>query len=396
MPPKKLKKREDKIRDKKRNLINILGIKDLFDKLPPNAKKPILDFTWPKPTISINENAKEFPGVDNVEDKIRERVSNLKIEVNGEEMPILDVGYVLGIDSAVHGMKSFLNKSINNDKAISKKITDPAALLSTLEKIENSTAPNARDVWFNSAIKLMYSAWLEVSDYYNFAKNGLYFTLVLEKSPGGKVYQNVIIHQYKTEVRIFNVDGKPRNGYLCFFFDAVDKFPIVFKKGTINNIKPVKVYIQDHAINRIKERLKITYTGDMFYSIGLSLINPKVACKDDDSYFLELHFNKNKVGYLIASFADDAVLIKSFKFITMSGTPEYQILKNKFKASRKDFEYLGMDTIDFINSDAFKDPELRQIFKSCNLSHLFELKKQLKFDEPEFSIADDIKKYFKL
>jgi len=392
----KVKKRENKIRDKKREIINILGIKEHFEKLPIEAKKPILNFTWPKTSIDTDD-ARNFPNIKVLEEKIKNLLNNSTIDVNGHEIPFQDLNQILGIDSAVYSMKSFLISRIGRkNELISKKIGDPVKVLELFNIIEKSTSKNAVKAWYDCAIKLVSIAWQETSKYYSFTQNGLYFTLSLDKSPGGKAYQIIKIHESYPEVRLFNMDGKPRNAYSCFCFDHLKKFPLVLKENTINNVKPVKVYIQEHAINRINERLRIHRPGDMFYSLGKSLINPKVCWRDGDSHLVEFYFHGNKVGYLVVSPVEDVALIKSFKFITMSGTPEHQMLKAKFGACRKDFEYFGMDTIDFINSDVFNDPELRQIFKKCNLSHLFEIKKQLTFDSPEFCMAADIKKYFRI
>jgi hypothetical protein len=103
------------------------------------------------------------------------------------------------------------------------------------------------------------------------------------------------------------------------------------------------------------------------------------------------------MGYLVVRPVEDILLIRSFKFITMSGTPEFYRLKRELGGDRQDFEYLGLDTVDgLINSDLHKDPKLKRIFKNCGLSHLFEFSKNVKFDNPKSLIADEIKKYFQI
>jgi hypothetical protein len=396
MAASKTKKRIDKIRSKKLKAISLLGIKDLFEKLPSNLRLSILDCTWPKPTIIVDES-KDYKEI-NIEDVCENILLSLtrsNIEFKSSTINLFDVGDFLSLDSAIHSVLFFLIKKFK------KENTD---LILNLRAIEKVTGEAAQFLWLESSKKLVFSAWNEISNYYDFTKEGLCFNVSIERTPGKKAYQTIKISQYNPVTRCFNVEGKPRNAHLCFFFGLgnINDFPVILKENTINNILPLKVYVQDHAINRLYERLNFDKDkkGYLFYNLGLSLLEPEVVGKDKDSYlvsfYVDIEKTRKKLGYLVVGFFEDVALIKSFKFLTMTGTPEHKSLKSSFKACREDLEYFNLDTIHFLNSDIFDDPGIRQIFKKCNLSHLFDIKNNLIFDSPEIRVADDIKNYFRI
>ena len=123
---------------------------------------------------------------------------------------------------------------------------------------------------------------------------------------------------------------------------------------------------------------------------------PIFSKKHSDLYLMDFYYGSFKLGYLLVSLEEDAALVRTFKFITMFGTPEYFKLKKHLGGVREDFEYLGMDSLDLLNSDAFSDPRLKLIFKKCGLGHLFDIKSKVTFNAPTNLIANDIKKYFRI
>jgi hypothetical protein len=144
------------------------------------------------------------------------------------------------------------------------------------------------------------------------------------------------------------------------------------------------------------ERLGISPLGYMFDCLGRSLSKPILSGNSGPSYLLEFNYYSNKLGYLLISNEGDFAVVRSFKFITMTGTPEFYNLKKALKGSREDFEYLGLDTLEtLLNSDISKDTKLREIFESCGLGHLFTIN-HLQFAKPESSVAEEIKQYFRL
>lgn len=391
---------ENKDWHKKSEIINIIGIKDEFIQLPYAIKKMIFEFTWPKLKIDI-ENAKNFPGIDKIHKSILDKISSGNIKINNQDVRLLDTPNILAIDSTAYAVTRYLLNREKTPEMIARRCGDVKKTLTLLQSINKKTLPLLRETFYKNSVELINLSWAVLSKHYDFTKPSLYFTLDTQQSQAKKLYQVLKIHEYQPVKKSFYMDGKPRDGYLCVFLDGRNINPIVLNKNVINNILPMKVYIQDHAINRIYERLNLgdDKNGDIFANIGESLINPEVVCKNGDAYLISLYSHnspteKYKLGYLVIGFADDAALIRSFKFITMTGTPEHIALKTQLGACRQDLEHFDLDTINFIYSDVFKDSKLKQILKKCNLSHLLNLR--VESNAPEASLAEDMKKYFRI
>jgi hypothetical protein len=166
--------------------------------------------------------------------------------------------------------------------------------------------------------------------------------------------------------------------------------------NSVNNKVPLQVYVQEHAINRLFERIGIEPKGYIFDCIGRSILLNNIVGKDGPCYLLEFDYYNKKLGYLLLSNEGNFAVIKSFKFLTMSGTPEFYKLKKLLKGSREDFEYLGLDSFNtLVNSDIQSDETLRNIFDECGVGHLFD-KDHFQYKHNENLIAEEIKQYFKL
>lgn len=388
----KTKKRISKNRQINSNILKLLDIQEYYYDLPHKVKELIIESSWPKISIDIND-CQGFPGINGLLEEIKEKFYSSNIVVNQKEIGLIDSANILAIDSIIVSLQNLPKRN-----QLTKKEKD-VALLKSVEKFckkaSGLTYTAAKEVWLQSANLMADITWKSLSKYYRFDKKGLYFSFI---KPNSRLKHNhcISIKTFDSEKRSFKVDGKPRESYLCCLFNKNGMNDLLVKEGVFGNIKPTKIYVQEHAVNRLMERLKLNSYGDMFLSLSNSLDSPVVSKKHSDCYFVDFYYGNYKLGYLLISLEEDAALIRTFKFITMFGTPEYFKLKKYLGGVREDFEYLGMDNLDFINSDAFTDPKLREIFKKCDLGHLFDLKKCAVFDSPQNFIAEDIKKYFRI
>ena len=105
---------------------------------------------------------------------------------------------------------------------------------------------------------------------------------------------------------------------------------------------------------------------------------------------------QHKLGYLVARLVDDAVLVESFLFLTMDGTPEGDRLWKKLRLQKEDKTYLGIDTVQFfVMTDIQYDHEIVQMLSECGCGHLFKI-----FKEPPTvyhrGVAADLRKHLML
>jgi len=242
--------------------------------------------------------------------------------------------------------------------------------------------------------KLLTTIYQDVMKHFGYT-NGIYPIIGRGRDAVGKIRLFIQIKVFDPKLVNIRTNYETRKAYRCYATSHPDGLvPVVWSPNVVGNEQPLEVYIQDHALHRIRERLTITPIGYVYDNIGRSMLNPVIVGKSGPSYMVEYRYFSNKLGYLIVSVDDGIALIRSFKFITMTGTPEFYALKHRLKGSREDFEYLGLDTLDILlHSDIPHDPQLRQIFVECGLGHLFDIGDP---EVPPKRIADEIRRYFQL
>lgn len=231
----------------------------------------------------------------------------------------------------------------------------------------------------------------------------------VDKQPiGGKIntsvsYNNYQVNIEKPESEIMDIGGNKRSIFRVGFgtekgirwlFVTPEKLGM---KGLLNKY-PLKVYIQKHAVDRIKERL-----GDSFDKINFSLIaNAIFECDvypaEGDSFLFSCKYDPIKLGYFKASVIGDKLLIRTFLFLTNNGTPEGKKLETLLGVQKEDKKYLGIDKLNtFINSDIEQNEKLKAIFCQAGCGDLFKMKKYLLKDQDQMiHCASSFAKYLGL
>ncbi len=134
------------------------------------------------------------------------------------------------------------------------------------------------------------------------------------------------------------------------------------------------VYVQSHAIERLHERVPFPWTWDVHDAMFTSLLNPVVCDRRPGEVLIEYRYNGYRLGYFVARLVENEVVVTTFLFLTMQGTPEAKRLRDKLKLRRPDIEHLRLDEITtYCLTDLHADPELVAIFKECGCGHLLDL-----------------------
>lgn len=183
--------------------------------------------------------------------------------------------------------------------------------------------------------------------------------------------------------------------------------------------KQYPVFLQKHAIERIEERLdgltlllmqnvpeelrddcliktfrRRNALAYIRQSLCVSLMNPEII-KFENSLLLAYKLNGNKIGYLPVRLIDEKVILTTFLFITMDGTPEGKKLHYELKLQRPDKEYLKLDRLEtFLLSDVKDDAVLVRILCECGCDGVFNLVKLPV--ESIYKSADLCKKYLSI
>lgn len=163
---------------------------------------------------------------------------------------------------------------------------------------------------------------------------------------------------------------KPRlNGPLFLNYDVGE-----FKEFHDTDKDKIPVYIQAHALKRMKERLDLLDDEALNYNLFENLVHFK-HFYDVRSYILiPYHLYDVKVGYFFCQIFDNCFVIRTFLFITHFSTPEGSELKDICGLGKNDVPYWKIDRLStFMNVDAEQYPKLSAMFEEAGCGDLFKL-----------------------
>lgn len=407
--PKDKKKEQKKLAQKARALskrreiynflFKVLEIQDQVEKLPNHIKTQIYDFSYPQIQIDSSE-IKSLKIAKELTDQIEHEIQNGKIKINDSNVPLCIVNYIFALHDLIRSWYAETDILLNGsrkDKLNKKKEHVASSLFDSLNYINSKIAPIASESFTNYLNEICSKTAKIALVHYDF-ENGLYPQLKIAKTEKLKFYPIIVLKKLNIKKTNLEVEGGSRTAYPLMHFNFSGLTPLVLEKGVIENDEILPIYVQDHAMIRLSERISIAPQGYLHDCLGRSLSNPKVVGFDGDSYLIEYNLYSYKMGYLVVSKIKNFALIRSFKFITMTGTPEFNQISKMLRATKHDVTYLGLDTLEILaNSDISKDPELRSVFEKCGLGDLFKLSEiKNMFETPKNYVADEIKQYFSI
>jgi len=208
---------------------------------------------------------------------------------------------------------------------------------------------------------------------------------------------NVLIQELRPERSSITLDGEKRNIISLSWPDEdmqwidthIRPSVLGFKTGSIDI--PLQVYIQQHALDKLQERIDIT-PGILHYMTFILLNQPEIKHhKNDHNSLVEYYLTDQKVGYLLVSMVDAKLIIRTFLFLTNDGTPEGKKLNQLLSLDKEDKKYLMIDTLPSFNSYHIDQNEhLSKIFREAGcgpllkLGHLSEFsRKEIRDKDPE-------------
>ncbi len=197
---------------------------------------------------------------------------------------------------------------------------------------------------------------------------------------------SIEVVRLKTEKRLFCIQGRHREAYrLAWFHDTEPAKLLSYLDIDTNALlqeiteppKKLKVYIQKHAIQRMKERLDSIPPYFILGALPLIINKPKVVKLTSNKLLLEMWFDQVKLGYFVATIEDDTLLLRTFLFITSNGTPEGRAINKKTGLQILDKKYLALDKLSsFVAQEVMENDEIRTIFEEAGCGGLFDTKLQ--------------------
>ncbi|MDR0667267.1 MAG: hypothetical protein LBF90_01450 [Prevotellaceae bacterium] len=180
------------------------------------------------------------------------------------------------------------------------------------------------------------------------------------------VYMSIILTSVVPESAMFQHFGKWRKAYrVCMgpmqseeIYRAAIRYSAIFPTCAPHDDRTLSIYIQSHAVCRMKERLRIlTPVNRMMLLYTSLLLSPRIVRgPDEQPLFVASIFSGDVYGYFPFIIQHDKLFILSFLPVTSFQTPEGKRLQEILHLSTKDITYLGMDSLQFLY-----DVDLEQI-----------------------------------
>lgn len=136
---------------------------------------------------------------------------------------------------------------------------------------------------------------------------------------------------------------------------------------------PIPVYIQNHVLHRLEERLDCLSRLTRELNLYTNLKDPTIS-QFKGRTLVEYHIDNKqiKMGYLVVEYLDGVLLVKTFLLLSNSGTPEGQQLEEISGMNKIDREYWTIDRLStFQNSDIKDHPKVKEVFEKSGCGSLF-------------------------
>jgi hypothetical protein len=221
----------------------------------------------------------------------------------------------------------------------------------------------------------------------NIEKQFFWFKHIIDASNFAtlKINEYYEVQCYKPLTKRIVIDRKPHLVYrlglvkesdhtMLWISLSAEKLPEAFhpKAGKYD------VWVQSHALRRMTERLapvkEYFYQASMITAIG----RPEVTMGSKNEFLISLKIFGFKAGYFVAECFGSDIVIRTFLFLTQSGTPEGNMFNARLKVSALEKRYLGLDTLNiFATTDICQDERISAIIEECGCGDLIKIKDKL-------------------
>jgi hypothetical protein len=353
---------------KLRGLCNKVIGEDLFNFLPPKELKRIF-FYRARPIIAVPDEGQIIPPkiIKSIQGIIDYYIKseNIAIEGTSKEISIGDL-YTTGITFTTYCSKLKDRDYRNAEKVRSLVLNSGLESKKLIEQIYDKL----KDDIFFFLLNLLNAYWAR---FYS-------FSLDLAHSKDGMGIQFMVkVKQYPLERKKISIDGNIRPvfrigwTFICDQFEWLYLLPTELGITSLPEDQLIPVYIQDHAIRRIYERIDCIASHALITSIYNSL-RDCITIRDRDKFIIEYRILNVKVGYLSAAMIEGVLVVRTFLFLTFNGTPEGKRLERFIGLKALDTKYLKMDKLSsFMTGKLKENEELRSVFEKADCLHLVEL-----------------------
>jgi hypothetical protein len=385
-------KKDHARKEKKHRLERVLsdlGLLRGYKELPGWVRDLFVTNLPIRPIVVISPTAHNTPEIETIKRRI-ERVfeQDTVLAENGRSFPLADFfsiclflrGNFMSVASAPlsREQKKFVLKAGNRvSKFLEDNFDFQISLLSTTIVTELAT--------YSRVDGTVYGCILDV----------------VKSTPAESTARFTLITSEPREIRVA-IDGKVRPAF---------QFAIPLELKGINwaeadggafglvSSQMYPIYIQSHAIRRLRERLSTTFFPEFTIQLGLmnSITDLAVIERQGDRCLIEFKLCGIRIGYLASRVVDGKIVIVTFLFLTMEGTPENRLLKRRHGVTSRDISYMGLDRFEtFLSPDVIVDRQLTGVLNECGCGELLYLERLRSPQAAENERAEEIRRYLGL
>ncbi len=190
------------------------------------------------------------------------------------------------------------------------------------------------------------------------------------------------IYSQEGDRKVFNIDNISRTAMrVGTVVSSVPTMWINLERGKIHGSRSTEllpVYMQGHALQRMKERMNISaiYRNLSFFYTFFKEKGTDLVCDILGRKMIPV-FSPDcfVVGYFAFSIIDNCVVIKSFLPLSSPVTPEGDKLRKALNLEKDDLTYWGMDKLRFyVETDLERIPILKKALEEAGIWHLTKIR----------------------
>lgn len=214
----------------------------------------------------------------------------------------------------------------------------------------------------------------------------------------GKFVMKLLLSASEPQTRRVVLDGEPRPVYRAATNWGGGGIKWVSWKrehlGRLAIRDEYPVYVQSHALKQLQRRIN---PPDMLPYVeswmSESLREPNIVDRQGEDLLVEYKLQDQRLGYLVVTPLEDAVVVRTFLFLTMAGTPEALKLRQHLGLTRREIDWLRLDQLSaFTQTDLASDAELCEMLDQCGCGHLLKME-EVDCDPSSRGYATEIRRY---
>ena len=387
----KMKKQEERDRRQRAKwvetydrILPLVGAKELFQGLPEPTREHIRRLRFPDPEVCCGDDLNRAGEREIVREAVTQALDQFTFRTSdGHEISARDCFRV------VFSLRAAINQL---------RVEPPDGSLSLLAAQTRKRLAAVFDELINEQLVFLFLNLDMALNEFTRIDTAIYWhEPKYERVGPGKGLLRIILHKSPPDRIDILHNGARRRAFRCgasFGPLGINWVDVPASLFGINESGDYPLYVQSHAIRNLHERMPIGDDGLVHDAMWQSCSSPKVTQNHKGEYLIEYRFIDYKLGYFVAEVVEQSILVTTFLFLTMQGTPEAISLFDRLRLRRPDIERLGLDSLgNYLFTDLQKDSELVSMLEACGCGHLLKLARLVTQPDWKSGYARDVRKY---